>query len=510
MKKLLLTTLLLTTLLLTACNGNESQTTPSKSSTGEISSTETPKEPSAQEAIALPKVTITHKQDYEYAEDGTTLLLESGCDVVKLEGEGFEAAAQTIDALFAESVENSEEYISTVKEDYEYSKSNGEEYFAPYSSLSTSKISRMDRNIFSLKCMSSDYFGGAHGLWGYWGITLDMQTGKELELTDLAVDSYALIETCTDYALKNLADRKDELFPEYESYVEENLSNCNWYMDASGIVFVFTPYEIGPYASGCIEICVPYSQVAEYMKPEYCGIQGDCIALIQGDEPVSFTTTDNKTRQLSFETKMTSEYDFRTTLKVDKEKHSLGDNVALETAYLMHNADGKTFLLYTVDWASDDYETYVYDLTGNNMVQTANIWACLNSRSMGTNTLSLEFRLNVLGTYFADMEYNLTENGELEPLEEIYQIETSAARTGLTTIKELPVIIDNEKKMLPVGSRIYIVATDNEGTIWFETPADKGEFQSGLIQYVRDAESYHIFIDGVVEDEYFDMLPYVG
>lgn len=510
MKKILLTTLLLTTLILTACNSNESQTTPSGSSMDASSATEEPKEPSAQEAIELPKVSITCQQDYIYAEDEKTLLMTSERDVVKLEGAGFEEASQTIETLFADNGGESEEYIAMVREDYEYSKENGEEYFAPYSTLSTSKISRLDQNVLSLKCMSSDYFGGAHEMWGYWGINVDMQSGKELELIDLADDSYALIECCTDYALKNLEKRKNELFPEYEAYVEENLSTCNWYLDASGIVFIFTPYEIGPYASGCIEICVPYSLVTEYMKPEYCGIQGDCIALIQGDEAVSFATTDSKMRQISFETKMISEYDFRTMLKVDKEKHSLGDNVALKTAYLMHNADGKTFLLYTVDWASEDYETYVYDLTGNTMVQTANIWARLNSKSMGTNTISLEFRLDVLGTYFADMEYNLTENGELEPLEEIYRIDASDARTGLTTIKELPVVIDDTESVLPVGSRIYIVATDNEGTIWFETPADKGEFESGLIQYVRDAESYHIFIDGVVEDEYFEMLPYAG
>ncbi len=514
MKKIFLTTILVTLLLCSACKESDPVTESTTSQAESTTSSESEvQEPTVQQTITLPKVTITNKQAYEYTEDGKTLLVEASADVVSLTGDGFEKAAQTVDTLFGETSYDLSSLAETAKEDYEYSKANGGTYFAPYSNMSTCEIARLDQRVLSLKCMTYDYMGGAHGMWGYWGASIDLTTGAELELIDLAVDSYALIEDCTEYVQKDLAERaeREGLFEGYENYVTENLSNCNWYMDASGIVFIFTPYEIAPYAAGCIEVCVPYTQLAEHMKPEYCGILGDCIALVQQDAPVSFTATDNQKKEVVFKTKRISEYDdFRTTLKVNKEKVVFEDNVSLQKAYLMHNADGKTFLLYTVDWASDDYETYVYDLTGENIIQTGSIWACLNSRCMGADTLSLEFRLDVLGTYLADMEYVLTEDGMLKPMEDIYRIGNVTGRTGITTVKELPVIIQNQAVTLPVGTRLYIVATDNDGVAWFETAGDNGEMQKGLIRYIRDPETYRIYIEGLVEDEYFDMLPYAG
>ncbi len=513
-KSLLLTTLLLTaSMLFAACNttkGTPSDQSTVQESTKEDSTVTEKEEVQDSNNLVLPKITITHHQEFEYAEDGETVVAEYVADKVALEGAGYEKAAQTIEKMFADNAEGYDDLKSIAQEDYEYRMSNGEAYFVPYSTTSTCKIARLDQNIFSIRRWTYDYTGGAHGLGAYWGTTIDLQTGEELELLDLAADSYALIEDCTNFALEELSGRTDELFPEYEPYVQENLQNCSWYLDASGIVFVFTPYEIGPYASGCIEICVPYSHIAKDMKPEYCGIQGDCIAMVQEGEKVSFTTTGGKARELIFENIQTGEYDYHTTLKVDQGENSLGDYVMLEAAYLVHNADGKTFLIYTVDWASDDFETYVYDLTGDHMIQTSNIWACLNGSGMSTDTLSLEFRLDVLGTYFSEMEYELTEEGMLRPLEDIYFIETRYTWSGLTTIKELPVIIDNEQMMLPVGTRLYIVATDNDGTAWFETLNQDGETKSGMIRYIRDAETYRIYIDGLAEDEYFDMLPYSG
>ena len=508
MKKLLLITFLVSMLALSACTNSAPATPSTEESVAPTK--ELTQEPTARESISLPKIIITGKQAYEYNEDGTILLAESQTDVVKLEGEGYEAAAKTVDALFGEQSQDLSYLAEMAKEDYEFNMSNGYEYFAPYSNYATCEIARLDQNVLSLKCMTSDYFGGAHGMWSYWGATIDLKTGEELELIDLAVDSYALIEACTDYAMQKLAERSDDLFADYEDYAEENLPTCSWYLDASGIVFVYSPYEIGPYAAGSIEVCVPYTEVSEYMKPEYCGIQGDCIAMVQESEPVSFVTEQNRTRELIFEWERRSDYDYRTTLRVDNQTQSLGDYVGLVKAYLMHDADGKTFLLYTVDWASEDYTTYVYDLTGENMIETGNIGARLNSRSMGDHILSLEFRLDVLGTYLADMEYTLTEDGMLKPMEDIYYFKSNDLRVGLTTVKDLPVIIENEAAMLPAGTRLYVISTDNDGIIWFETAGEAGAAKKGMIRYIRDAESYRIYIEGIVEDEYFEMLPYVG
>ena len=59
---------------------------------------------------------------------------------------------------------------------------------------------------------------------------------------------------------------------------------------------------------------------------------------------------------------------------------------------------------------------------------------------------------------------------------------------------------------LPAGSMLRITGTDNAGTAYFQL--DTGE--TGTISYVRDQEQWQLLIDGVSENEYFELLPYAG
>ena len=510
-KHLLLTTFCLTaTLLLSACGTKKdtpSESVPSQDSTAQESQTP---ENAVREVSSLPRVVITTQEEYRYAAGEEALLVESNIDRVELTGEGFEEASQTVESLFNGQNTNVDNLAAIAKEDYEYGKSNGSPYFSPYTIYSTCQIARLDESIFSMKRYSYEYTGGAHGYGAEYGTTIDLKTGEELELIDLAVDSYGLIDVCADYVLEKLSEREDELSEDYKTYISENLQNCNWYLDASGIEFVFAPYEIGPYSSGNIVVGVPYSQVAAYMKGEYCGLQGECVTMLQADTEASFVSGEF-VRTLEFETRSTGEYVFNTVFVVDGKEYPLEDYVCVETAYLVRRPDDKVFLLYSVDWASDDYETYVYDMTGDEFVQTASVWARIDGKDIRPDALSLTFTLQVLGTHMADMAYILTEDGALEPEEEIfYDISSHSGWAGLTTIKELPVILEGEQTMLPVGTRLYVTATDNAGTVWFEIAAKNGDIQTGEIHYVRDAESYLITIDGVSEFDYFEALPYVG
>ncbi len=505
-KNLLLTIALLTTMLLTGCNTGDSQSSESASVQESLAPVETP---APEVDHGIPHVSITGQTEYRYAGDEEAVLVEANIDKVTLSGEGYENAAKAVEKMFASHQAELDNLAMNAKDDYEYSKSSGDPYFSPYYISSTCEVARLDEYIFSMKRFDYEYFGGAHGNGVEWGTTIDLVTGEELELIDLAIDSYALVDICTNYVLEELATRSDELFPEYETYVSENLQNCNWYLDASGIQFVFTPYEIGPYASGNIVVCVPYSQVSTCMKPEYCGLHGSCIAMVQVDNKVDFVSGEYA-RTLVFEAQPFDEYEEQIVLKVDDEILPLEPYVGLDTAYIVRNKDSKVFLLYSIDWASDDYETYIYDLSDKNFTQTANIWAQLCGKNLSHNNISLRFTLQVLGTYHADMTYILNEDGTIEPTKDVYEIGSHVGRTGITTIKELPVTMDGVQTTLPVGTRLYITATDNEGTAWFETATEKGDFQTGEIHYVRDAESYQITIDGVSEYEYFENLPYAG
>lgn len=508
MKKriILLIAILLTISLFSGCN---TSVAPSAEHNLAEENPEAAQLPALEEDHGIPMVSITHQTEYRYAPDDETVVLEANVDKVTLAGEGYEKAAETVVELFESNQTQLDNMAVSAREDYEYSKSIGDAHFFPYYISSACSVTKLDENILSMRNSGYEYIGGSYGYNSVWGTTIDLATGEELELIDLAVDSYALVDTCTQYVLKEFSGRKVEFVDGYETYVSEHLQNCYWYLDAAGIQFVFPANEITTYEVGDIIVCVPYSQVSKHMKPEYCGLHGSSIAKVDINNEVSFETEGN-TRKLVFESKSIGEYEEQVTLKVDKKKVALTPNVFLNTAYLVRNKDSKVFLLYTIDWASDDYETYIYDLSGKEFKQTANIWAQLNNKNLSQNSISLGFTLQVLGTYGADMTYVLNEDGTIEPTEDIFVIGSHEGRTGITTIKELPVTVDGVETTLPVGTRIYITATDNEGTVWFETANEKGDFKTGEIHYVRDAEDYMITIDGVSEFEYFETLPYVG
>lgn len=462
-------------------------------------------EPDSAERI-LPGVTVETSHLQRYTEDGKTLLVEVYKDNLTLEGRGYEQAAETVHRLFYSDEEAvnrmADSLIDSAQEVYELQK---DDWFSNYELTTAYEIMRLDTRILSVKGWTYEYTGGAHGNSGSGGITVDLESGQELELSHLMSDHAGFMDRAQELVLAELDGRKDELFEDYESYVRQNLETTGWYLNAAGIEFVFTPYEIGPYASGSITVCVPYGEAAEYMKPEYLVTQGEYIMALPAGREV--TAGDSS---VLIEQRQTGEYMDETFLNVNGTETSLGENVRLDRAFLMRRDSGRVFLVFDLDWASDDYETFVYELTADGAVQTANIWARLDGKNVNPENMNLIFSLDVLGTYSSKMRYELSEDGEFTALEDIYQIEANRQWQELVTKRELPVTVDGQESMLPIGSHIYITATDNAGTAYFEGTDAAGEAISGEIHYEWGETEFVKTIDGVDEFDYFVNLPYVG
>lgn len=464
-------------------------------------------------AGVLPEIEMEYIHLERYTEDGETLLAEISKDNMTLSGEGFEKAAETVRRLLytaaTELSEQADDMAEQALDQYTEMKDFENEYywFSPYTSTSTCEIARLDNRVLSVKHYFYDYSGGAHGYGAEWGTTIDLETGAELELPHLAENAPKFMDKVLELVLEQLSERTDELFDSYETYVQESLDSVNWYLDAAGIEVVFTPYEIGPYSSGNITVCVPYGEVADYMKPEYCGLQEVHIGKLPQDSEVTLKFADGECTVL-WQCRPVGEYDEETILSINGGESLVEPFVRIWDAYLMRRPDGRSFLIFDIDWASDDYETYVYELVAGGAVQTADIaGAALDSGNIGMEELNLHFTLYVLGTYSSEMPHALTEDGGLEPLEEIFPIETDYEWHRLTTVRELPVTIDGQKTTLPAGTQINIEATDNVGTVWFHTADDTA---SGEIHYEREEDDYQLYIDGVSEYEYFEAIPYAG
>ncbi len=454
----------------------------------------------------LPEVTVESSRIQRYAEDRKVLLVEVFKDNMTLEGKGYEQAAETVRRLFYSEQEalngEADSCVSLAQEMYELQEY---EWFSNYQINTSYEIMRLDTRILSVKGWSYEYMGGAHGNGGDWGTTIDLESGQELALPRLMEDPAGFMNKAQELVLASLGEREDELFEDYKSYVEQHLETTNWYLDAAGIEFVFTPYEIGPYASGSITVCVPYGEAAEYMKPEYLETPGAYITAL----PVGSQVKAGDCSVL-IERRQIEEYMDEAILNVNGTEMSLGENVRVDRAYLMRREGGRVFLVYDIDEASDDYETFVYELTKDGAVKTANIWARLDGKNVNPENMVLIFTLNVLGTYTSEMRYELSEDGVFTALDDIYYIEANRMWQELITKRQLPVTIDGQESTLPEGSHLFITATDNAGTAYFEGTDASGKAVSGEIHYEQQEGEFTHTIAGVDEFEYFAGLPYVG
>lgn len=491
--------------------GESSEVSVSKESQTDLpGQTDTVPEESQTPGESIPIVTVESRHLQRWTPDDETLLAEVIWDNMTLEGAGYEKAAETVRRLFyfdeEQKTQTLDSYAEMAVDQYEALKDEG--WFANYVDSSTYQIARLDTRVLSVNGSSYDYSGGAHGYGSDWGTTIDLQSGAELTLSRLAEDIPGFLDKTMELVLLELANNaeEDELFPDYESYVKENLESVNWYLDAAGIEFVFTPYEIGPYASGNIVVCVPYGEVADYMKPEYLMPKGEYIMPV----PVGKEVSDAEgSYQVLIERRQLQEYMWEEVLRVNGQETILGD-VAVQRAYLLHRANDRTFLIFDIDWASDDYETFVYELTPEGAVEKASVGARLDGKNVNPEKMELTFSVDVLGTYLSEMYYTLGEEGDLTPQGDIYQIEINREVGGLVVARELPVTVQGQATTLPAGSRLHVSATNREDTIWFEAVDPSGETVTGEIRFERREDDYQIYIDGVSEYEYFEMLPYAG
>ena len=124
----------------------------------------------------------------------------------------------------------------------------------------------------------------------------------------------------------------------------------------------------------------------------------------------------------------------------------------------------------------------------------------------GVDSVKLRSKVDVLGTYWPTMWHSIEETGEFVQQELAYCFDVPSS---LTVTRELPVYINGSQMELPEGTRLWITATDNKGTVWFRTFPINQEVKSveGEIRYIQDGG---IYIDGISEFEYFDYIPYSG
>lgn len=171
------------------------------------------------------------------------------------------------------------------------------------------------------------------------------------------------------------------------------------------------------------------------------------------------------------------------------------------------DGDNLVEIYFGGDMASDDYAFSAWTVGVNGLEQIEiDGQPYLDARivSIEGSVMQLEKTLHVLGTYWGTSNYCFGATGQLEQLDAYWQIESA---TALKLKKALPVVMnDGSQATLPVGTQLYVTATDAQSTAFFKT--DSG--LTGQIAIERADDGYSWTIAGVSEDDYFETLPYAG
>lgn len=160
----------------------------------------------------------------------------------------------------------------------------------PYFLSNNWTLTYAGEQLVSLRVESSHYTGGAHPNHDVGAIVTTPDAlaplGLEDFLTDVSAESPAL--TALFYAIYRelMAIKRERLGEgfnetmERETWLAPLAAELNAFPDfallpneagegAGGLIFYFSPYEVGSYAEGAYEVPVPYSAFADFLQPEW-------------------------------------------------------------------------------------------------------------------------------------------------------------------------------------------------------------------------------------------------
>ncbi|SDH24480.1 Protein of unknown function [Pseudobutyrivibrio sp. 49] len=161
---------------------------------------------------------------------------------------------------------NGEIVTDAYTDDCDWHKEN-EEQGCETDETTVSDVSIIDDRFLEVQMADYWYGGGAHGMPGRGTRLFDLTTGEELDITAFYKGTEEEFKTLVAGKVKEdyqngsekyfAADAEEAYSNAYES-THIDSGNLIWYEDHA--VYYFYPYDLGPYASGFIDIELPYDE----------------------------------------------------------------------------------------------------------------------------------------------------------------------------------------------------------------------------------------------------------
>lgn len=170
---------------------------------------------------------------------------------------GCEQAAEKINAVLQA---HTEQFCRTAQEQLtllaEYAP-DAAAWSVPFAA--SASIRRADDRVVSISFDDTVLTGGAHPIHARTCYNFDTATGEQLTLDGLKADRQALTSALIGCAQTQYA--AGELYTDYLDVIGDLAADGRWYFSDEGMVFCAQEYEIAPYASGFVELKVPYSEL---------------------------------------------------------------------------------------------------------------------------------------------------------------------------------------------------------------------------------------------------------
>lgn len=456
---------------------------------------------------------VENKWDWWEADGSIVPMGECSYPKVRINGEVYDVVGRTVEEWFGENGQKCEDIVQEL-EDRAYAETQDGTPYKRGVNLGAF-CTRMDSSVISFQMHYSGTLSETEWESFSFGGNFSVGNGQMLELADILTDEEGFTIKAKEFLLWYLQENYEgRLYENYDEYIEDycfNGGSPDWCLDAEGIRFMFSPRILATDLVGEIEVTLPYIEVAEYMEEAYCGFHGIGMAVVpvEADIPVSLSegSPDKDMVRIcpgDLEDENGEPVHFEINGEIFEAEDWI-DNVM--SCYLIRKPSGKTFFLFDTAEFEGSWETYLYELTDKEVHRASESgYGCITAA--GVDSVQLMSRVDVLGTYWPKVWYSIEETGEFVQQEFIYSTEPYEFRY-LTVTRELPIYIDDSQTILPEGTRLWITATDNDGTAWFRTFPINQEVKDleGTIRYIRDDG---IYIDGISEFEYFEYVPYSG
>lgn len=111
------------------------------------------------------------------------------------------------------------------------------------------KVDRIVGDLVFFSAYYDDYYGGAHNMFATRYLAFDANLNKPINLKDIVASPKKLLRLLPNY------DKRDADVKWWKDIEVDDIDN--FYIDGGKLVFSFSPYAIGPFADGQVEVPVP-------------------------------------------------------------------------------------------------------------------------------------------------------------------------------------------------------------------------------------------------------------